>query len=226
MEVAVVEAAAALQREDSTASSNGGETLNLTRKGQIPSCKPCGFYRASRLRDNHSNIPIPCFRVLGFLNKDPTLGITEPPRRRFQISLLCHLIKSSVCCSEVSALLPVKVNVLVVQSFLILWYLMDCSPPGSMVLVTIYMSMEFCRHKYWSRLTFPSPGDLPNGKIESNPLALQADPLWSEPPEKPKNTGVGSLSLLQGNFPTQEMNWGLLHCRWIFLPPDLPGSGQ
>ena len=25
-----------------------------------------------------------------------------------------------------------------------------------------------------------------------------------------KNTGVGSLSLLQGNFPTQELNWGLL----------------
>ena len=30
-----------------------------------------------------------------------------------------------------------------------------------------------------------------------------------------KNTGVGSLSLLQGIFLTQESNWGLLHCRWI-----------
>ena len=30
---------------------------------------------------------------------------------------------------------------------------------------------------------------------------------------KPKNTEVGSLSLLQGIFPTQESNWGLLHCR-------------
>ena len=28
---------------------------------------------------------------------------------------------------------------------------------------------------------------------------------------KPKNTGVGSLSLLQRVFPTQESNWGLLH---------------
>jgi len=26
---------------------------------------------------------------------------------------------------------------------------------------------------------------------------------------------VGSLSLLQGFFLTQEFNWGLLHCRWI-----------
>ena len=30
-----------------------------------------------------------------------------------------------------------------------------------------------------------------------------------------QNTGVGNLSLLQGIFPTQESNWGLLHCRQI-----------
>ena len=30
-----------------------------------------------------------------------------------------------------------------------------------------------------------------------------------------KNTGVRSLSLLQRIFLTQELNWGLLHCRWI-----------
>ena len=29
------------------------------------------------------------------------------------------------------------------------------------------------------------------------------------------NTGVGSLSLLQGIFRTQELNFGLLHCRRI-----------
>ena len=39
--------------------------------------------------------------------------------------------------------------------------------------------------------------------------------LSSEPPGKPKNTGVGSLSLLSGIFLTQELNWGLLHCRGI-----------
>ena len=36
--------------------------------------------------------------------------------------------------------------------------------------------------------------------------------LWNSPGQ---NTGVGSLSLLQGNFPTQESNPGLSHCRWI-----------
>ena len=44
---------------------------------------------------------------------------------------------------------------------------------------------------------------------------MWADSLPAEPQVKPKNTGVGSLSLLQGIFPTQESNWGLLHCRQI-----------
>ena len=41
------------------------------------------------------------------------------------------------------------------------------------------------------------------------------DSLLAEPQGKPKNTRVGSLSLLQGIFLTQELNRGLLHCRWI-----------
>ena len=35
---------------------------------------------------------------------------------------------------------------------------------------------------------------------------IQVDSLPAEPPGKPKNTGVGSLSLLQQIFPTQELN--------------------
>ena len=41
------------------------------------------------------------------------------------------------------------------------------------------------------------------------------DFLPAEPQGNPKNTGVGSLSLLQKIFPTQESNRGLLHCKWI-----------
>ena len=62
---------------------------------------------------------------------------------------------------------------------------------------------------------FPSPGDLPNPGIEPRSLALQADPLPAEPPGMPKNTGVGSLSVLLWIFPTEETNRGLLHCRWV-----------
>ena len=38
------------------------------------------------------------------------------------------------------------------------------------------------------------------------------------------NTGVGSLSLLQGIFPTQESNQGLLHCRQILYQLSQKGS--
>ena len=35
-----------------------------------------------------------------------------------------------------------------------------------------------------------------------------------------QNTGVGSLSLLQGIFPTQESNPGIPHCRYDYLPGE------
>ena len=35
---------------------------------------------------------------------------------------------------------------------------------------------------------------------------------WNSPGQ---NTGLGSLSLLQRVFQTQESNWGLVHCRRI-----------
>ena len=66
-------------------------------------------------------------------------------------------------------------------------------------------------------VAFPYSRDLPNPGIEPrlNPI-LQVDSLPVEPQEMPKNTGVGSLSFLQGIFLTQESNRGLLHCKWIF----------
>ena len=36
---------------------------------------------------------------------------------------------------------------------------------------------------------------------------LQVDSLPSESPGVPKNTGVSNLSLLWGDFPSQELNW-------------------
>ena len=52
-------------------------------------------------------------------------------------------------------------------------------------------------------------------RIEPRSPALQADSLPAKSQGKPKNTGVGNLSLLQGIFPTQESNQDLLHCRRI-----------
>ena len=78
--------------------------------------------------------------------------------------------------------------------------------------------------EYWSGLSCPRPGDLPNPGIEPRYPTLQADSLLSEPPRKPKNTGVGSPSLLQGIFLTQEWNWGLLHGRQILYQLSYLGS--
>ena len=44
--------------------------------------------------------------------------------------------------------------------------------------------MGFPRQEYWSRLPFPSPGDLTDPGIELESPALQADSLPSEPPGK------------------------------------------
>ena len=43
---------------------------------------------------------------------------------------------------------------------------------------------------------------------------------WDSPG---KNTGVGSLSLLQWIFPTQGSNLGLLHCRQVLYPVSHQG---
>ena len=83
----------------------------------------------------------------------------------------------------------------------------------------------FFKQEYWSGLPCPPPGDLPNPGIKPRSPALQADSLPSEPPGKPKNTGVVSLSLLQ-IFPIREWNLGLLHGRRILLQAELLGKSR
>ena len=84
--------------------------------------------------------------------------------------------------------------------------------------------MEFSRLEYWSGYPFPSPGDLPNTGIKPRSPTLQEDSLPAEPQGKPKDTGVGSLFLLQWIFLTQESNQGLLHCRQILYQLSYQGS--
>ena len=89
-------------------------------------------------------------------------------------------------------------------------------------------------------MPFPSPGDLPNPGIKPGFPALQADSLPTELQGKPnesescirlfmtpwtgQNPGVGSLSLLQGIFPTQGSNPGLPHFRHILYQLSHEGS--
>ena len=73
----------------------------------------------------------------------------------------------------------------------------------------------FSRQEHWSGLPRSPPGHLPNLGIKPRSPTLQMDSLPSEPPEKPKNTGVGNLSLIRGIFPMHDLNQGLLHYRGI-----------
>ena len=85
-------------------------------------------------------------------------------------------------------------------------------------------SMEFSRPEYWTGVgslslrIFPTQG--------SNPglSHLQVDSLPAEPQGKPKNIKMGSLSLLQQIFLTQELNQGPLHCRQILYLLNYQGS--
>ena len=84
--------------------------------------------------------------------------------------------------------------------------------------------MEFSRPEYWSGEPFPSPGDLPDPGIKPGSPALQADSSLAEPQGKPKNTGVGSLSLLQRIFPTPGNELASPALQADSLPTELPGK--
>ena len=65
---------------------------------------------------------------------------------------------------------------------------------------------------------FSDPG------VKAGSSKLQADSLPSKQPGKPKNTGVGSLALLQGIVPTQESNPGVPHYRQLLYHLSYVGS--
>ena len=96
--------------------------------------------------------------------------------------------------------------------------------------------MEFSRHEYWSGWPFPSPGKIRGmlfksdtalfwRRCESDSRSVLSDSLrlhelyspWNSPGQ---NTGVGSLSLPQGIFPTQGLNLGLPSLQADSLPTE------
>ena len=90
---------------------------------------------------------------------------------------------------------------------------MECCPPGSSV-------HGILQAKILEWVAMPSSTEFSQPRSPT----LQKDSLLSEPPGKPKNTGVGSLTLLQDIFPTQRFNPGLLHCRRILYCLSCQGS--
>ena len=84
-----------------------------------------------------------------------------------------------------------------------------------------HTSIYAAAHQYWVVYA--------TGYIESESRSVVSESLrphglytpWNSPGQ---NTGVGILSLLRGIFPTQVLNWGLLHCRRILYQLSHQGS--
>ena len=97
-------------------------------------------------------------------------------------------------------------------------------------------------HSVMFKSLWPLPGSSVHGILQARILEWVAVPfsrVSSQPRDwtqvsciegrfgesgKSKNTGVGSLSLLQWIFPTQESNQSLLHCRWILYQLSYQGE--
>ena len=85
---------------------------------------------------------------------------------------------------------------------------MDCSLPG----FSVHGILQ-ARILEWVAVPFSSGSSQPRGWTQVSRIAGGFFADWAS--RKPKNTAVGSCSLLQGIFPTQGSNPGLLHCRRI-----------
>ena len=64
------------------------------------------------------------------------------------------------------------------------WCLTLCASPWTAACLAP-LSMGFPKQEYWSGLSFPSSGDLPNPGIELASLALAGGLFTTEPPGKP-----------------------------------------
>ena len=96
----------------------------------------------------------------------------------------------------------------VAQSCLTLCDLVDCAVYG----------IPQARILEWLALPFTRESSQPRDRTQVSHIAGGFFTSWAT--REAKNTGVGSLSLLQQIFPTQESNWGLLHSRQILEAPS------
>ena len=74
----------------------------------------------------------------------------------------------------------------------------------------------------WVAFPFSRGSSQPRDRTQVYCIAGRFFTNWAT--REAQDTGVGSLSLLQRIFLTQESNWGLLHCRWILYQLSYRGS--
>ena len=99
-----------------------------------------------------------------------------------------------------------------------------CWPPTTPLVICFVK--ERLLFPVWLRLTmwFYSTSEVSESKCSVMSDSLRPHGLHSPRNSPGQNTGVGSLSLLQGIFPTQRPNPGLPHCKRILYQLSHKGS--
>ena len=122
--------------------------------------------------------------------------MTYPILTNIFLSILFLFINKSLSASKKK-----KKEGEVALSCLTLCDRMNCSLPGSSI-------HGFSRQEYWSRLSFPSPGDHPDPEIELWSSSLQEDPLLSEPLGNPPIPAKRTFSeIVQANVTLTKIRW-------------------
>ena len=138
-------------------------------------------------------------------------GVKAPLWNQIQVQMLVLYFLSCVTWGRITGFLFTVLSCLIVSN--------SCDPTDCSLLGSSVHGDSPCKN---TRLPCPSPRDLPNPGIKLP--TLRVDSLPTEASGKPKSTGVGSLSLLQGIFPTQESNWDPLLCRQSLYQLHYQGS--
>ena len=107
---------------------------------------------------------------------------------------------------------------LVTQSSLTLSDPMDCSPPGS-------SAHGILQTRILEWVSMPSSRGSPQPRDKTQVSCFVRGFFTISATREAMNTGLGSLSRLQGIFLDQESNQSLLHCRWV-LYQGFPGGSD
>ena len=122
------------------------------------------------------------------------------------------------------------------SSFLSPWQFMQAWFSSFFQQAGPYTHLSCCRHAFFElEYVFEAKPTLPKGFIITAIIAqlcpTVCNPMDCSPPGSPvhgdspgKYTGVACHALLQGIFPTQRSNSGLLHYRWILYYLSHQGS--
>ena len=136
----------------------------------------------------------------GHYIRDQDLKVEKYVLKSVKVSMMSLLVQLCWCC---------LVALVLSDSFVTPWTITYQVP----------LFMGFPRQEYWSRLPFPSPGDLPNPRVEPASPAWQADSLPLSHLESPGTDPRKGWELwvLYSNTLTTCFRFGLLGLRFYSL---------